>query len=499
MIYHLKNTLGKYIFRPFFILIGTGFLFHLAWALISEHKKEIEIKTSVIKSLQDPFRKNAYLDIKNIVTGHNLPGLNTLICIKLKDGLVLTEGNCHNVQYEKAPIDMIEDYFYIAVDRKFDWSFFLSYLIIFAIGVLIFHLSKRKLNAFTKSIISDVNQINTSTAPFHYQELESLAYEVKKGQEAMLKAEEAKQKEKFWQMATRFAHDSKWPLSIIKNAEKVEKNIFDHAVHGLEALITDLLQLYKNPLMENTPSHKIDIAQVAKSCIPAINALYPEVSVNFTGKPILVNISKQDLERIINNLLKNACEAKSSQINISTHNRVLSVQDDGVGIHSNIAENIFDEKKISSKAHGHGLGLPIVKKLLTQYGASVGIHSQGQGATITLSFPLFKADRPFVLVEDNAIIRECWEKEAENSGHALTAYPSYEQLFENLNRHNLNDIFFCDISTAEGNKAGIRGSRRLHELGFKNIYLATGYQGIFSHKDCPWVLDILSKDYPLAS
>jgi two-component system phosphate regulon sensor histidine kinase PhoR len=70
------------------------------------------------------------------------------------------------------------------------------------------------------------------------------------------------------------------------------------------------------------------------------------------------------------------------------------VTDNGQGIPPEEKEKIFEpfyqiDKHRTGNIRGVGLGLTLVKNLMTAYGGSVQVESEiSQGATFTLSFPL---------------------------------------------------------------------------------------------------------------
>ena len=364
LIYLLKNNVRKYIFWPFFILIGLSFIFHLSWTVIAQKNEENEIKKFVVKSLQEPLRKKDFLDIKNVITGYNIPNSGVSICLKLKDGLSLTDGNCDNAQYEKEEIAIINDYFYMSVDKKFNWEVVYSYFILFLMGCLIFYWTRKKLTGFSKTIISDLSNVSNLDGdphPFHYKELKLAHEEVKKGHHAIQKAGEMKRKEELWTLTARFAHDMRQPLSVIeklrggleqKSNEEGSK-LFRNAVQSIEALLSDLLYRYKNPIVKkglDGPSS--EIIGIIGSCISSMSLLYPNIKINFEnqgGKTIFSRIPQGDFERVINNILKNSCEAMPNNgkvdISCSCTNGliIMTMKDDGVGIPKKIIRDVFNE------------------------------------------------------------------------------------------------------------------------------------------------------------
>lgn len=111
-----------------------------------------------------------------------------------------------------------------------------------------------------------------------------------------------------------------------------------------------------------------------------------------------VMIDSDHLETILNNLIENSLKYSHKEKSIQIHLRSegesvnLSVIDRGEGIPKKAQKNIFDkfyrvENTLTAKTKGHGLGLSIVKNLVSLNGGSISVESEpGQGATFTLIF-----------------------------------------------------------------------------------------------------------------
>lgn len=112
----------------------------------------------------------------------------------------------------------------------------------------------------------------------------------------------------------------------------------------------------------------------------------------------LVMIDPDHLETIMNNLVENSLKYSHDRKKIKIELRSesdsvkLSVADHGEGIPKKVQKNIFDkfyrvENSLTAKTKGHGLGLSIVKNLVSLNGGSISVKSeQGKGATFTLTF-----------------------------------------------------------------------------------------------------------------
>jgi len=111
-----------------------------------------------------------------------------------------------------------------------------------------------------------------------------------------------------------------------------------------------------------------------------------------------VMIDPDHLETILNNLIENSIKYSHDnksillELELKDNNVLLSVRDKGDGIPKKDHKNIFDkfyrvENSLTAKTKGHGLGLSIVKNLVSLNGGSITVFSvPGEGSTFTLSF-----------------------------------------------------------------------------------------------------------------
>lgn len=95
------------------------------------------------------------------------------------------------------------------------------------------------------------------------------------------------------------------------------------------------------------------------------------------------------LERVMVNLLFNACEAVSPDSGrIEVRSRAtdqvieIAVADNGSGIPEPIREDLFQPFVSHGKEKGIGLGLTVVRKLMRDHGGDVSVESTGSGGTV---------------------------------------------------------------------------------------------------------------------
>ena len=114
------------------------------------------------------------------------------------------------------------------------------------------------------------------------------------------------------------------------------------------------------------------------------------------------------LEQMVTNLLTNAAKytEPGGTIRLSFRREeqlvVLRVEDDGIGIASDMLGQVFDPfvqvaPSIDRGAGGLGIGLTLVKRLATLHGGGIAVTSErGQGSTFTLHLPAIDPPAPLL-------------------------------------------------------------------------------------------------------
>jgi signal transduction histidine kinase len=115
---------------------------------------------------------------------------------------------------------------------------------------------------------------------------------------------------------------------------------------------------------------------------------------NELQQPFVVNAEGKGMTQVFSNLIKNAIQAKQKNqegkilISIFCENEkfIVKIKDNGVGMNAQQLERIF-EPNFTTKTSGMGLGLPIVRNILQQIGATISVSSsEGVGTEFVLEF-----------------------------------------------------------------------------------------------------------------
>jgi signal transduction histidine kinase len=117
------------------------------------------------------------------------------------------------------------------------------------------------------------------------------------------------------------------------------------------------------------------------------------VSVQHLDKPININMQKGLMRVAVFHVLRNAidasCDGGQIQLDTSLENDkvVLTISDEGTGIKAEDIERIFDSF-YSTKSKRFGMGLPLVKQIVTEHLGEIKVESEvGKGTTFKMIFP----------------------------------------------------------------------------------------------------------------
>ena len=137
----------------------------------------------------------------------------------------------------------------------------------------------------------------------------------------------------------------------------------------------------------------LNVVEVVELAIDIFNK--NQITFNSSSKEIKANFDRTQLIRVITNLLKNAFQAipedRTPEIKVSisekNDNVNISIEDNGYGISKSDTEKIF-EPSFTTKSSGMGLGLSMIKSIITAYNGNITFSSKSNvGTTFNITFP----------------------------------------------------------------------------------------------------------------
>lgn len=217
------------------------------------------------------------------------------------------------------------------------------------------------------------------------------------------------EREQAWrEMAKQVAHEVKNPLTPMRLSVQSFQRMFDPKDPNIHKKVEE----YSKTLIQQIdtmskiaeafssfakmPAQKLeqlDIVEVVERALEIFPA--DMIKFNASSRQINATVDRDQLNRIVTNLVKNAIQSVPEQttpnIEVKLSEKVskiyIQVKDNGSGIDDTIGEKIF-EPKFTTKTSGMGLGLPMIKNIIETYNGEISYKTTlGQGTEFTVSFP----------------------------------------------------------------------------------------------------------------
>ncbi len=208
------------------------------------------------------------------------------------------------------------------------------------------------------------------------------------------------------------SHDLRAPLTSIlgliniARTEEDRDNIMtyldlqERSVLKLDYFIREIIDLSKNarlPAQKQSICFQELIEEIweGQTYDPDTAYITKEITVN---QPIAFQSDKSRIGVILNNLISNSIRYANPQqphqyikikAEVSLKEAVITVEDNGIGIHSQHVDKVFDMfYRASETKTGSGLGLYIVKETVNKMNGFVQVQSRvGSGTTFTVTLP----------------------------------------------------------------------------------------------------------------
>ena len=309
------------------------------------------------------------------------------------------------------------------------------------------------------------------------------------------------------EIAKLVAHDIRSPLeslnSIISSELSIHpenKDLMIQSINRINNISNTLLSRAKNKTMNN--SEVISIIRMLIQEKEKTSKVH--IQLNTSLNTALAYANENELARILSNILTNSLEAIYNQesgfvkINVDDDGDfwMIVISDNGSGIRPEDLDKIgskglsFGEKVQT----GNGLGLYSAINYLKSVGGLFSIQSvYGSGTTIKLKIlkqenaAIHARNFQHVLIDNDKLIHKLWEKYFKKFDLQLNLYSDLETLKSDINRYAPLTRFYIDYDLDDCTGADV--INYLSKLGFKELYLASGYeQTDFSHLDVKQVI-----------
>lgn len=316
---------------------------------------------------------------------------------------------------------------YFARQNEINNEFSSLLMAIINISVVLFAFTIVLSVIITQIIISPLNKIRESIAkiqlnkvnkPIVYKGKDELADLVKEYNNKVAELEKftyylaQTERETAWrEMAKQVAHEIKNPLTPMRlNIQHMQRSlqkddpdfneklqrISSSLLEQIDALTTIASEFSSLAKMPGVKFEEIDYHHLLEGIIELYNDDERiKISLNAPAGKIPIHGDKEQLLRVLNNLVKNAQQAIPEEqegrieinVDISNGNVKTAVKDNGSGINAEWREKIFTPN-FTTKTTGSGLGLMMVKNIIEQHKGKIWFESSTSGTTFFFELPL---------------------------------------------------------------------------------------------------------------
>ncbi len=290
------------------------------------------------------------------------------------------------------------------------WAYSLLFLFSIALAYFLSNYISKSLLAIGEKLKNiQFNQPNPPLKWKHQDELGTLVDEynrmLRELERSAVKLAQTERESAWKEMAKQVAHEIKNPLTPMRlNVQYLQKTLateqpeklqeFCESMVGQIDTLSSIAEAFARfahlPEMqlERFPAHEI---------IQRVTALYPEYEIrfDFDDPNALIMADKDQLVRVMNNLINNAIQAipegREPEISVKMEQQdgdvLVAVEDNGSGIPEEQGRKIF-EPRFTTKTKGMGLGLAMVKNIINSLRGTIWFDSElDKGTTFYFTLP----------------------------------------------------------------------------------------------------------------
>ena len=258
------------------------------------------------------------------------------------------------------------------------------------------------------------------------------------------------------------------------NFSKVIRRQVDHMARLLDDLL-DAARISSGKITLNLEPMPVSSAidHALETVLPRIRERNQHLFLNLPPEPVGTRGDRVRLTQVFTNLIGNASKYTGDggnvhvDVAVEDHEVIVSVSDNGTGIAPEVLPHIFDlftqgPRSLARSEGGLGVGLNVVRNLVSMHGGTVRADSAGlgQGSRFVVRLPLCSlemAEPPveaaaaagtgrcrILLIEDNLDAAETLKAFLEMEGHQVAIAHDGGAGLDALMAHDF-DVVVCDI------------------------------------------------------
>jgi len=315
------------------------------------------------------------------------------------------------------------------------------------------------------------------------------------------------------------AHELRNPLAPVRHAVKVlesksikadqdqwARDVISRQVRRMALLLDDLLDVSRITqgrldLKFETVTLNSIVDAAVETARPLIETKQHRLTIELPDQALMLTVDPLRLSQALSNLLTNSAKYMDEggqiilRVSLSSEELVLSVKDTGIGVEPEALAGLFEmfsqvNSAIARSEGGLGIGLSLVKGLISLHGGTIDARSSGagQGSEFTIHLPRTvvapipaKTEEPppaqpntasgrsVLLADDNRDAADSLAMLLEMNGHRVTVGYNGEQALR-LARQSVPSVMILDIGMPD--ITGYEVARRVRDEPWgANVYL----------------------------
>jgi signal transduction histidine kinase len=161
------------------------------------------------------------------------------------------------------------------------------------------------------------------------------------------------------------------------------------------------------------------------------------------------------------------------------HSGLDFIIENGLANKSTLVTSMHQDEDIQKRCIENGIKI-LPKQMFNK--ASVKFEKMCRETAIT---------KQYILIDDDDLMHMTWKMEADKKAIEFKAYSSVEEFIKDADQYSKNTVIYVDSNLADGLKGEIE-SQKISQLGFTEIYLATGFSADDLEKP-EWIREIVGK------
>ncbi|HEX7333295.1 MAG TPA: ATP-binding protein [Pyrinomonadaceae bacterium] len=204
--------------------------------------------------------------------------------------------------------------------------------------------------------------------------------------------------ESLGEMSAGLAHEFKNAIATLQGYAQLLGHVeLLNEVRNLSSMVTAFLNFARPQPLQ---IEEVSLAELIAECATELEPLFQELRVELVvdvKQPSMVHADERMLRLALLNLMRNGAEAipeekTERRVYVRVKGAVIEVQDTGTGIPLTDLQRIFIPF-FTTKTKGHGVGLALTHRIITQHGGTLtAANSADGGAIFTIILPRMNAD-----------------------------------------------------------------------------------------------------------